>query len=220
MTNMEERITDFKRITADDLIDGTNESLALGWLAFSGLSVVLALCASIMTVFYGPGANGSGVAELIAYLNGINYPGFIGFETFVTKIFGVVLAVTGGLCVGKEGPLAHVGANVGAVVAYLCIPRFTRFRNDTMKRNLIAAGVSAGVSAAFGAPIGGTLFAFEISKPSSFWKFSALWKSFLTCALSVSMLAVVQDTINGQPIRFINAATLKFGVKNIEPDTF
>ena len=174
--------------------------MALGWIVFSGMSVVFALASSILTVLYGPGANGSGVAELIGYLNGINYPGFIGFETFVTKVFGVVLAVTGGLCVGKEGPLAHVGAIIGAAVVYLCIPRFVWFRNDTMKRKMIAAGASAGVSAAFGAPIGGALFSFEISKPSIFWKFSLIWKSFLTCSISVSILAIVQCTMAGLPI--------------------
>lgn len=30
-----------------------------------------------MTVYVGPAAAGSGTAELIAYLNGIHYPGFI-----------------------------------------------------------------------------------------------------------------------------------------------
>ena len=150
-----------------------------------------------MTVYWGPGANGSGVAELIGYLNGINYPNVISFETFVTKVLGVVLAVVGGLCVGKEGPLAHIGANIGAVVAYLPLPRFAWFQNDTYKRNFIAAGTSAGVSAAFGAPIGGTLFAFEISKPNTFWRFSVVWKVFLSCALSVFTLALVSTAMKG-----------------------
>ena len=202
------------------MIGGSEDNLVLGWLVFSGFSVAFALVASAMTVCWGPGANGSGVVELIAYLNGINCPGFIGFETFVTKVFGVVFAVTGGLCVGKEGPLAHVGGCIGAAVAYLWIPNFAWFRNDTMKRKLIAAGASAGVSAAFGAPVGGTLFAFEISKPNIFWKFSVIWKVFMTCALSVFMLAVVQGAMAGQPIELINSSVLKFGVENIKPSTF
>ena len=153
-----------------------------------------------MTVYWGPGANGSGVAELIGYLNGINYPNVLGFETFVTKVIGVVLAVVGGLCVGKEGPLAHIGANIGAVVAYLPLPRFEWFQNDTHKRHFIAAGTSAGVSAAFGAPVGGTLFAFEISKPNTFWRFSVVWKVFLSCALSVFTLSLVQTAMKGNSI--------------------
>jgi len=71
-----------------------------------------------MTTFWGPGANGSGVAEIIGYVNGINYPNTISIPTFITKIFGVVLAVAGTLCVGKEGPLAHIGANWGTIIIY------------------------------------------------------------------------------------------------------
>lgn len=144
-----------------------------------------------MTVYYGPGANGSGIVELMGLFNGINYPDMIRFESFVTKIFGVILSVCGGLCIGKEGPLAHIGAIIGAVVCYLPLPRFEWLRNDWNKRNMMVAGCSAGVSAAFGAPIGGALFAFEISKPNSFWKFSLIWKVFLCCTSSVFMLAIV-----------------------------
>ena len=71
-----------------------------------------------MTTFWGPGANGSGVAEIIGYVNGVNYPNTISIPTFITKVFGVVLAVAGTLCVGKEGPLAHIGANWGVLIIY------------------------------------------------------------------------------------------------------
>jgi hypothetical protein len=37
-------------------------------------SAVLAITASYITVYIGPGANGSGVAELMGMLNGVNYP--------------------------------------------------------------------------------------------------------------------------------------------------
>ena len=220
MSNIEEKITEFRRNNANDLIDGSDDNMAVGWLFFSGLSVACVLVSTVMTVYWGPGANGSGVAELIGYLNGINYPGTIGFETYVTKVFGVVLAVVGGLCVGKEGPLAHIGANIGAAVTYFPLPRFSWFKNDTYKRYMIAAGTSAGVSAAFGAPVGGALFAFEISKPNIFWKFSVIWKVFLSCALSVFTLTVVSSLMKGQDISAINGAVLKFGVTDISPATF
>ena len=72
-----------------------------------------------MTTYYGPGASGSGVAEIIGYLNGINYPNFISIPTLVTKVIGVTLAVCGRLCIGKEGPLAHIGAIIGLIAVYL-----------------------------------------------------------------------------------------------------
>jgi chloride channel 7 len=52
----------------------------------------------------------------------------------------------------------------------------------------MAAGSSAGVAAAFGAPIGGALFSYEISKPNTFWSFSMLWRVFFSAAVSTFML--------------------------------
>ena len=219
MSNIEEHVTAFRRDTTDDIISHNDGNLVSGWLFFTGLSCGLVLSASALTIFWGPGANGSGVAELMGYMNGINYPNVIGFETFVTKVFGVVLAVLGGLCVGKEGPLAHIGGIIGATVPYLPIPRLEQYRTDNHKRNMIAAGCSAGVSAAFGAPIGGTLFAFEISKPNVFWKFSIIWKACISCTIAVFVLAICQSCMKGEGISDTNSAVLKFGVNNITPPT-
>ena len=146
MTNIEESTTSFRKNTADDLIDNSSDNIISGWLFFTGLSALLVLISTVMTVFWGPGAYGSGVAELIAYLNGVNYPNVFGFETFVTKTIGVVLAVVGGLCVGKEGPLAHIGAIIAVLCLQLPIERLRQFQTDNRKREFIAAGISAGVS--------------------------------------------------------------------------
>jgi chloride channel 6 len=100
-------------------------------------------------------------------------------RTLFVKIFGLGLAVSSGLCIGKEGPLAHIGAIMGHCVVYLPIKIFDYFRNDLDKRELAAAGAAAGVAAAFGSPIGGSLFAYEISRPSTFWSFGLMWKTLL-----------------------------------------
>ena len=217
MVEIEDNTTSWKKNQSDDLIQ--SNGLGVGWLFFMGMSAILVLISSTTTVFWGPGAQGSGVAELIGYLNGVNYPNVFAFETFVTKVFGVVFAVVGGLCIGKEGPLAHIGATCGIIVPYLPLPLFSHFRNDMQKRRFIAAGTSAGVSAAFGAPIGGTLFAYEVSKPNTFWKFSVIWKVFFTCALAVFCLALFGDLMNGDEVYDVTAATLKFGKINISPPT-
>lgn len=86
--------------------------------------MVFVLIATLLTIYLGPGANGSGIAEIMGLLNGINFPQAIGIRTLFVKIFGTIFAVSGGLCIGKEGPLAHIGANVGALVCHLPIPGF------------------------------------------------------------------------------------------------
>lgn len=168
-----------------------------------------------MTTYYGPGANGSGVAELIGYMNGVNYPEFIGVNTQITKVLGVTMAVGSRLCIGKEGPLAHIGAIWGAAAVYFPGLGFEFLQNDEFKRQIIAAGGSAGVSAAFGAPIGGTLFAYEMSKPTVFWTFDMIWKTFICCSTAVLVLAVFQTLASGNVSDGFRGSTIKFGSQMI-----
>jgi H+/Cl- antiporter ClcA len=97
-------------------------------------SVFFVLMAVLLTVYVAPGAMGSGVAEVMGLLNGINYPQAIGLRTLVVKIFGTLFAVVGGLCIGKEGPLVHIGAIIGVVSCYLPFGAFKWLQNDIMKR--------------------------------------------------------------------------------------
>ncbi len=64
--------------------------------------------------------------------------------------------------------MIHIGSMLGwniSQMKYKNFPRlselFRKFQNDKDKRDFVASGAAAGVAAAFGAPIGGTLFAFE-----------------------------------------------------------
>ena len=91
----------------------------------------------------------------------------------------------------------HMGTIVGFATPYLPFKMFTYFRNDMEKRKLAAAGIAAGVSAAFGAPIGGSLFAYETSKPSTFWSFSLTWKVFFASSISTFVLSVLKQLYSG-----------------------
>jgi len=114
----------------------------------------------------------------------------------------------------------HIGANIGAAVAYLPLPKFDYLRNDWIKRELIAAGVSAGVSTAFGAPVGGSLFAYEMSKPNTFWRFGVLWKSFFSCALAVLVQSVVRKLMTTGHANDVSAVhELKFKSTFVESPT-
>ncbi len=138
-----------------------------------GISCAVAVNSAIclFAVYVGvacPVAVGSGIPHIKAYLNGINVPKLLRFNTFVMKSAGVVASVVGGLPVGKEGPMIHAGAIVGggfsqgkATSFAMNLPFFTKFRNDADKRDFVVAGAAAGVTAAFGTPLGGVLFALE-----------------------------------------------------------
>jgi H+/Cl- antiporter ClcA len=153
----------------------------------------------------------------MGYLNGVNIPGFFALRTLFVKVIGLGLAVSSGLCIGKEGPLAHVGAILGHCAAYLPIPCMEYFRNDADKRELAAAGAAAGVAAAFGSPIGGSLFAYEISRPSTFWSFGLTWKIFFCCSISTFVLNILSSIRLGKDVLIMNAGLIKFGQYDENP---
>jgi H+/Cl- antiporter ClcA len=186
-------------------------------LTFMAFSALFGGIAAISTVFIGPGAVGSGTVEIIAYCNGINYPHFFGARTLLVKVFGNALAVAAGLCVGKEGPLAHIGAIIGQIIIYLPFSSLHRFRNEKDKREIACAGAAAGVAAAFGSPIGGTLFIYEVSNPSTFWSFGLTWKIFFCSSISTFVLNILSCLRSGQDVSITNAGILKFGSFESKP---
>lgn len=121
------------------------------------------------------------------------------------------MAVAGGICGGKEGPLVHIGSMIGVYVAYLPFKMFSYFRNDTDKRNFMAFGMGAGISVAFGSPIGGSLFAYEISKPSTFYILSTAWRGFFACSISVFFLSILKNLESGKGISIEYAGLIKLG---------
>ena len=179
------------------------------------VSVFFVFIAASLTVYIAPTAAGSGVAEAMGMLNGVLYNDYISLKALFVKLFGLGFAVSGGLCAGKEGPLVHMGSIVGIMTTYMPIKIFSFFRNDFEKRKLMAAGIAAGVSAAFGAPIGGSLFAYELSKPNTFWSFSLTWKVFFAASISTFVLSILKQLhhqiVEGhfEPIKLINSGNVK-----------
>lgn len=154
-------------------------------------------------------------ASAQGYLNGTNYIRILRIPTLVVKAIGVVFSVSGGLAIGKEGPLVHSGAAVAANVSHA--PRmpeifnrdsFKRFRNDHDKRNFVSAGTAAGVAVAFGAPIGGVLFSLE--EACSFWSLPLTWRTFFAAMCASFFLNVLRAIKAGSPDMDSNGL-LEFG---------
>ncbi|XP_076822841.1 H(+)/Cl(-) exchange transporter 7-like isoform X2 [Clavelina lepadiformis] len=149
----------------------------------------LVMIAALLTVFVAPVAAGSGIPQIKCFLNGVKVPNVVRLKTFFTKVVGIIASVSGGLAVGKEGPMIHAGAVLAAGISQgrsitfkLTFPLFEYFRNDREKRDFVCAGAAAGVAAAFGAPVGGVLFSLE--EASSFWNQALTWRIFLCSILS------------------------------------
>ena len=157
-------------------------TIVLTWFVTGGMVLV----ATALVVHIAPQAAGSGVPEVMAYLNGCLIRKVFNIRTLVVKFFSCMFAVASGLPVGPEGPMIHIGAMLGAGISQgesttlgFAFPLFPDLRNSKDKRDFITAGVAAGVAVAFGTPIGGLLFAFE--EIASFWQKSLGWQIFFAC---------------------------------------
>jgi H+/Cl- antiporter ClcA len=121
-------------------------------------SALLALIASTVT-WHNVAAAGSGIPQVKASASGFALPKHFHPHTLLAKMSGLSLCVSSGLAVGKEGPMIHIGACWGSILAGP-ISRIGGLGAVT-DTELICVGAAAGVSAAFGAPLAGVLFAVE-----------------------------------------------------------
>ena len=96
----------------------TTQSSATAILFFIIFSIVLASLAAMLTVYIAPKASGSGIPELIGCLNGIRISEYLTPTVLLVKAVAVVLAIAGTLVVGKEGPLAHIGAAAATIILF------------------------------------------------------------------------------------------------------
>jgi hypothetical protein len=104
-------------------------------------------------------AAGSGIPEIKTILSGFVIPNFLDFKVLVVKAVGSVFAVASGMCLGKEGPFVHISTCVG----YLVSKQFPKYRENGRKmREMLSVACSSGLSVAFGAPLGGVLFSYEV----------------------------------------------------------
>lgn len=107
-----------------------------------------------MVYYFAREAKGHGVPEVmqaIALRNGVIRP-----RVALVKLLASSLYIGSGGSVGREGPVIQIGAGIGSTLGQL-------FRvNPQRLKTFVACGASAGIAAAFNAPIGGALFSVEV----------------------------------------------------------
>ncbi|TNN60035.1 H(+)/Cl(-) exchange transporter 5 [Liparis tanakae] len=129
-----------------ELITGTSEG-AFAYIVNYLMYILWALLFALLAV-----------ALIKTILSGFIIRGYLGKWTLIIKTITLVLAVSSGLSLGKEGPLVHVACCCANILCHL----FTKYRkNEAKRREVLSAAAAVGVSVAFGAPIGGVLFSLE-----------------------------------------------------------
>jgi chloride channel 3/4/5 len=143
------------------------------------------LAATLVRVF-APYACGSGIPEIKTILSGFIIKGYLGFWTLLIKTTTIMLAVSAGLSLGKEGPLVHMAACCGNLFVRF-FPKYGQ--NEAKKREIISAACAAGVAVAFGAPMGGILFSLE--EASYYFPLKTLYRSFFSALVATSVLSFI-----------------------------
>ena len=118
-------------------------NIALAWLWRTGIGIILAGFSSIIIVYFRPSAGGSGIPELIAFLNGTSIRHIYNVRTLLAKFISCAFAVSSGIFIltsrytllhviglfaGPEGPMIHIGALVGAGLS--------QFKSDSIGINI------------------------------------------------------------------------------------
>jgi chloride channel 7 len=191
------------------------------------INMAYALVATLTVCFFGHAAAASGIPEVKGYLNGVWVRHTINLKTFVGKLISILFSYSSCLALGPEGPMVHLGAIIGgglimgkSAVLNIRLPKmFEQLRNDRDQRDFIASGASAGITAAFGAPVGGVLFGLE--EAASHWRREMTWRTFFGCMLAAftvnlfsSFAADKADQTSAQNVK--DYGLLKFGVSSRE----
>lgn len=124
-----------------------------GWLFPVLFTLTGAVTSVALTRRFAPEASGSGIPHLEAVLH--RFRKLDWQHLLPVKFIGGILAVGGGLAMGREGPTVQMGGAVGDALA-----RWMKV-SERGRLTLISAGAGAGLAAAFNAPLSGLIFVLE-----------------------------------------------------------
>ncbi|XP_013162103.1 PREDICTED: H(+)/Cl(-) exchange transporter 5 isoform X2 [Papilio xuthus] len=169
----------------------------IGYLFYIIWALVFAALSASLVRMFAPYACGSGIPEIKTILSGFIIRGYLGKWTLIIKVVGLILSVSSGLSLGKEGPMVHIASCLGNILSYL-FPKYGR--NEAKKREILSAAAAAGVSVAFGAPIGGVLFSLE--EVSYYFPLKTLWRSFFCALIAAFILRSINPFGNEHSVLF------------------
>ncbi len=128
--------------------DGNVAAIALGFLFLLAAGFVVAFIIKKV-----PMVKGSGIPQVKGVL--LRQFNMEWGKELAAKFIGGVLALGAGLSLGREGPSIQLGAHAGMGIGKL-------FKRPSVEQKyLITCGASAGLAAAFNAPLAGVMFSLE-----------------------------------------------------------
>lgn len=167
-----------------------------GWF---GVLVLIAFVVSKL-VDWEPMISGSGIPQLEGEMAGKIKQNYL--RVLPAKFMGGFLSLFGGLALGREGPSIQLGAMAGKGISKLLD------RGRTEEKFLLTCGASAGLSAAFHAPLAGVMFSLE-----------EVHKNFsVSVLISVMTASLTADYISSNFLGM--ESVFQFDIGNILPQSY
>lgn len=155
--------------------------MAAWFLALLAMSLIVGRLTS-----YEPMISGSGIPQVEGEVIGRLEQTW--WKVLIAKFSGGFLCMLGGLALGREGPSIQLGAMVGKGISR------GLDRGKTEERFLITCGASAGLAAAFHAPLAGVMFSLEeIHKNFSVSVLTSVMTASITADFLCSMILGVDS---------------------------
>lgn len=117
------------------------------------LVLIISACIVGILIKKEPLISGSGIPQVEGLLAGKIHMNWL--SVIIKKFIGGVISIGAGLSLGREGPSIQLGAAVGLGISRV----FKRIKLE--EKYLITSGASAGLAAAFNAPLASVMFALE-----------------------------------------------------------
>lgn len=102
--------------TWSDVMGSSRESVAayiISFFFYTIWALFFAFLSASLVRMFAPYACGSGIPEIKTILSGFIIRGYLGKWTLLVKSVGLMLSVSAGLCLGKEGPMVHIASCIG-----------------------------------------------------------------------------------------------------------
>lgn len=173
-----------------------------GW--FVALAIMAVIVARLLK--FESLISGSGIPQLKAEM--INKLDTCWWKIVLAKFIGGFLCIFGGLALGREGPSIQLGAMTGKGVSK------SLDRGKTEEKFLLTCGASAGLAAAFHAPLAGVMFSLEeIHKNFSVSVLLSVMTASLTadvlCSTILGVDAVFSfEVVDVLPLKYYGAIVL------------
>ena len=173
------------------LYEQLGDHVAVKYLLWVSLPVLLILFATGFVHVLAPQAIGSGIPEIKTILRGVALKEYLTGRTLIAKVVGLTATLGSGMPLGKEGPFVHIACVVASLMSSLVTQFQGIYTNESRRNDMLAAAAAVGVACCFAAPIGGVLFSIEVT--TVYFAVRNYWRAFFAAvcgAIFFRMIAI------------------------------